>query len=320
MADWSQATCFAVGLLAGLALATLVWQVQLWRARRRRGSSRAAALAQVDRHALDVIVNNASMLSSFTRVVSFSRAQSASLQALRQAVQGLAGSVDTVVASAEVSRSEVQSMHELATEGDRLLRETAEQITALGSSAHGLDARFDEVRQHTSSIEGILAMIRNVAMQTHLLSLNAAVEAARAGEQGRGFAVVADEVRSLAERTSSSTAEIESMIGKVQQQAADAVQVMEQGMGSMEEGLSIAEQAAGENAGQSLIVEKLFATIHELTDHGRAHVAEASGVAEVAEAMRTALDELSLSVTQTHHTIARLNQMAGRFQVSQSAA
>ena len=33
-----------------------------------------------------------------------------------------------------------------------------------------------------------------------------------------------------------------------------------------------------------------------------------------------ALDELSLSVTQTHHTIARLNQMAGRFQVSQSAA
>ena len=82
----------------------------------------------------------------------------------------------------------------------------------------------------------------------------------------------------------------------------------------------IAEQAAGENAGQSLIVEKLFATIHELTDHGRAHVAEASGVAEVAEAMRAALDELSLSVTQTHHTIARLNQMAGRFQVSQSSA
>ena len=77
--------------------------------------------------------------------------------------------------------------------------------------------------------------------------------------------------------------------GKVQQQAADAVQVMEQGMGSMEEGLSIAEQAAGENAGQSLIVEKLFATIHELTDHGRAHVAEASGVAEVAEAMRALL-------------------------------
>ena len=44
------------------------------------------------------------------------------------------------------------------------------------------------------------------------------------------------------------------------------------------------------------------------------------GVQALAEAMRTALDELSLSVTQTHHTIARLNQMAGRFQVSQSAA
>ncbi|GAB1385046.1 hypothetical protein MASR1M59_01940 [Melaminivora sp.] len=249
MAWHSPATGFGWGCLAGLALAWLGWRLgQVWpqQARRQPGSSRrAGALAQVDKHALDVIVNNASMLSSFTRVVAFSRAQSGSLQALRQSVQGLSESVDMVVDCAEVSRREVQSMHELAVEGDRLLRETAEQIAALGSSAHGLDARFDEVRQHTQAIEGILAMIKNVAMQTHLLSLNAAVEAARAGEQGRGFAVVADEVRKLAARTSEATQQIQHMIAGITASTQAADQFLQTVLQGMDGGVERTRQTSG---------------------------------------------------------------------------
>ncbi|MEK1943659.1 MAG: methyl-accepting chemotaxis protein, partial [Pseudomonas sp.] len=59
-----------------------------------------------------------------------------------------------------------------------------------------------------------------------LLALNAAIEAARAGEQGRGFAVVADEVRLLAQRTQKSTAEIHSMIERLQSNSEAAVNVI----------------------------------------------------------------------------------------------
>lgn len=57
---------------------------------------------------------------------------------------------------------------------------------------------FENVKQETSTIEGITS-------QTNLLALNASIEAARAGEAGKGFAVVADQIRSLSSETQDSS-------------------------------------------------------------------------------------------------------------------
>ncbi len=248
------------------------------------------ALAQVDRHALDVAVNNASVLSSFTRVVAGARTQSAVLASLREGVQALAQSVDTVAEAAATTCGEVDSMHALTLRGDALLQETLQRIASLEQSANGLEARFREVRQHTGDIEGIVAMIQNVAMQTHLLSLNAAVEAARAGEQGRGFAVVADEVRKLAERVNKATAEIAGNINGV---------------------ITLVENTRSENDEINADVLQTREVVSRSAEQFQRMVGDFEGTSEKLLQIAAAMEELSATNEQVHENVDGIHRLSG---------
>ena len=113
-----------------------------------------------------------------------------------------------------------------AHEGVDTMQNAQQAIDELSTQIENTVQVVQRLEEDTNNVGQVLSVIRGIAEQTNLLALNAAIEAARAGEQGRGFAVVADEVRSLAQKTQSSTAEIEGIIESVQNGAKNTASVM----------------------------------------------------------------------------------------------
>jgi hypothetical protein len=105
--------------------------------------------------------------------------------------------------------------------------EIAENLQRLASESENSAREVDTLAQRADEISAIVKLIHDVADQTNLLALNAAIEAARAGEAGRGFAVVADEVRKLAERTSTATREISTLVSSIREDSTRARNSME---------------------------------------------------------------------------------------------
>jgi len=119
--------------------------------------------------------------------------------------------------------------------GNELVKDTIEQVNGLSQEFNTTSQVVNDLAEESNKVGAVLDVIKTIAGQTNLLALNAAIEAARAGEQGRGFAVVADEVRSLAQRTQSSTQEIESMIEQLQKKSGEAVSAIEKGTTGLQE-------------------------------------------------------------------------------------
>lgn len=111
-----------------------------------------------------------------------------------------------------------------------LMKNITEKVNSSAKMVENLGKRSDEIGQIVESISGI-------AEQTNLLALNAAIESARAGEHGRGFTVVSEEVRKLAEQSAIAAKNISELILTIQQDTASAVESIENGNKSVQEGM-----------------------------------------------------------------------------------
>jgi methyl-accepting chemotaxis protein len=131
----------------------------------------------------------------------------------------------------------------VAEQGTRIIQAAAGEMREIAQNVSQSAEVIGQLGQRSEQITAIVNTIRGIADQTNLLALNAAIEAARAGDQGRGFAVVADEVRQLAGRTSSATAEIAEMIGRILSETQQAVASMESTQGRAVKGVELADQA-----------------------------------------------------------------------------
>jgi methyl-accepting chemotaxis protein len=100
----------------------------------------------------------------------------------------------------------------------------------LGSTAQAIEG----IELSSHQIAAFVDVMEDMALQTNILSLNAAVESARAGESGRGFAVVASEIRALAQHSAQSAKEIRTLVANSRRHISSGAKLVSQTSRSVE--------------------------------------------------------------------------------------
>ena len=135
-------------------------------------------------------------------------------------IQNVETSVNSII-------TEVDSTEENLNAGNSVMNELLHQVQVSESSSVLVSEKVSGLKEYTSKMQGIMALISEIAEQTGLLALNASIEAARAGEAGKGFAVVASEISKLSEQTNDATGDINKIIEDITNCVEEVTESME---------------------------------------------------------------------------------------------
>ncbi|MBU6504549.1 MAG: methyl-accepting chemotaxis protein [Betaproteobacteria bacterium] len=262
---------------------------QLLHALERMQQNLKQVIGQIGSQAQQVLRASGNLIQSSRDVAGASQEQS-------DAAATMASSVEEISVGMDQTTSHSKSVQNLSEQNGRNAAEGGEVIGRVIADMHRISETVQSSSQVIASLDRqseeiwqVTHVIKEIAEQTNLLALNAAIEAARAGEQGRGFAVVADEVRKLAERASSSTDQITTLLENVRTMTKSAVDTMGRTVTAVEQGTGLADQASG----------RMDSIRGSATQVGEA----VSGIADT-------LREQSAAITEIARSVERIARMA----------
>jgi methyl-accepting chemotaxis protein len=236
------------------------------------------------------------MARSIDETAAVVKAQDDAMSRMLRSIAALDGStrqIDVTAARTSTSAKETQAN---ALSGVKAIEETMRGIGEIQHASQTAAGLIRDLDARISRIDGIVDVIREVADQTTLFSLNAAIISAQAGEQGEAFAVIGAEIKALAQRTTSSTSEIGGLLAEIQSQSQRARVAMERGISAVDVGVSLGQETA--------------AALQRIASSATASVTAAADIATLTTAQARDTAELNSELKRIAESITRISRSA----------
>ncbi|MCX0339394.1 methyl-accepting chemotaxis protein [Acinetobacter radioresistens] len=226
------------------------------------------------------------------------------------AISEMATSIDQVSANASESAEVAQRSVQIASNGADVVNRSIEGMDTIREQIQETSKRIKRLGESSQEIGNIVSLINDIADQTNILALNAAIQASMAGEAGRGFAVVADEVQRLAERSTSATKQIETLVKTIQADTNEAVISMEQTTAEVVRGANLAKDAGIALDEIQKVSGDLAILIASISDAAKLQAASAGHISSTMSIVQEITSQTTSATFDTARSVSELASMA----------
>ncbi|MCW3788154.1 methyl-accepting chemotaxis protein [Marinilabiliaceae bacterium AAT] len=202
----------------------------------------------------------------------------------------------------EFSSSQASSSEELSAAMEEMASlinqnaNDAQQIAIINKeSTETIDSEMDQTQHAMRVMDKLIdraQIIKEIALQTNILALNASIEAAKAGNHGRGFGVVAKGIRELAERAQDISADINAISAEGKEFSGLAGNSLKRILSESQKTTTYIDKITNYSVEQKSEVSQITSAVTEFNEHTQRIAIMAESMSEESDILKNESKEM----------------------------